>query len=139
MNLAKRKNLGERTHRPESYSSAGFWGVVRKLSKRGGRKLLGGAFTLYYCLRDPETPGWAKSVIVGALGYLILPLDLIPDAILGAGFTDDWTVILGALASVMAHVKDEHRQRAERAANRFLGTRARIVDVESENILEETD
>ncbi len=124
---------------PESYSAVGFWSVVRKLSKKGGRKVLGGAFTLYYCLRDPETPAWAKSVIVGALGYLIFPLDLIPDAILGAGFTDDWTVILGALASVVAHVKDEHRRRAEASAERILGGRPDVIDVESEMILEEMD
>ncbi len=122
---------GITTHLPESFSTAGFWSIVRKLSKRGGHKVMGGALTLYYCLRDPETPAWAKSIIVGALGYLIFPMDLIPDAILGAGFTDDWSVIVGALASVMAHIKEEHKSRASAVADRLLGDGPDTVDVGS--------
>lgn len=110
-----------RSHLPEEFTVERFWKVARKVAERGGRKLLDGAFTLYYCLRDPETPAWAKSVIVGALGYLIFPMDFIPDAILGAGFTDDWGVILGALASVMAHITEEHRGKAAAMTVRFLG------------------
>ncbi|MGJ8634103.1 MAG: YkvA family protein [Luteolibacter sp.] len=118
-------------HLPEFFSPGGLWIVARKLSKRGGRKVLTTAFTLYFCLKDSETPAWAKSVIVGALGYLIFPMDFIPDAILGAGFTDDWSVILGAMGTVMAHIKDEHKSKASGLSDRFLGkeTDAQVDDV----------
>ena len=115
------RSIGFRKHIPEAFSVDGFWNVVGKLSKRGGHKLLSSALTLFFCLKDSETPAWAKSVIVGALGYLIFPMDLMPDAILGAGFTDDWSVIVGAMAAVIAHIKDEHRERASAFADRFLG------------------
>ena len=58
-------------------------------------------------------------------------MDLIPDAILGAGFTDDWSVIVGALASVMAHIKEEHKSKASAVADRFLGDGPATVDVET--------
>jgi uncharacterized membrane protein YkvA (DUF1232 family) len=119
-----------KSHLPEEFTVERFWGVARKLSKRGGRKLLTGAFTLFYCLKDTETPAWAKSVIIGALGYLIFPIDFIPDAILGAGFTDDWGVILGAMASVMAHISDEHRSKATATADRCLGASAEENGIE---------
>jgi uncharacterized membrane protein YkvA (DUF1232 family) len=106
---------------PEAFSLPGFWRVLGKLAKRGGRKLIVLAMTLFHCLKDPETPASAKSVIIGALGYLVLPLDLIPDAILGAGFTDDWSVMLGAIAIVATHIKDEHKAKAAAMADRFLG------------------
>jgi uncharacterized membrane protein YkvA (DUF1232 family) len=106
---------------PDAFSLSGFWRVLGKVAKRGGRKLISLALTLYYCMRDPETPGWAKSVIIGALGYLIFPLDFIPDAILGAGFTDDWSVILGAVAAVATHIKEEHKAQAVAVADRILG------------------
>ncbi len=112
----------------------GFWKIVAKLSKRGGRKLLSSSLTLFFCLKDPETPAWAKSVIVGALGYLIFPMDFIPDAIVGAGFTDDWSVIIGAMAAVVAHIKEEHRERASGFTDRFLGKS--MDDVEGEMTLE---
>jgi len=111
-----------RSHLPEEFTVERFWEVARKVGKRGGRKLLSSAFTLYYCLRDSETPAWAKSVIIGALGYLVFPMDLIPDVILGAGFTDDLGVILGAMASVIAHITDEHRTKAAAMTERFLGS-----------------
>lgn len=109
---------------PDAFSVSGFWLVLRKLAKRGGRKVISAALTLYYCLCDPETPVWAKSVIAGALGYLIFPLDFIPDAILGAGFTDDWSVILGAIAAVAAHIKDEHKAKSAATVERLLGAAA---------------
>jgi uncharacterized membrane protein YkvA (DUF1232 family) len=103
------------------FSVSGFWRVVGKLTKRSSRKVLSTALTLYYCLRDPSTPKWAKTVIVGALGYLIFPMDFIPDAILGMGFTDDWGVIIAAMTSVIRHVKDEHKEKAGTKADRMLG------------------
>ncbi|MGJ8645155.1 MAG: YkvA family protein [Luteolibacter sp.] len=121
MQLPNFKKIDFKTHFPEAFSVPGFWRVVRKLVKRGGRKLLSGALTLFFCMRDSETPAWAKSVIVGALGYLIFPMDFIPDTILGAGFTDDWSVIITAITTVAAHIKDEHRERASALTDRFFG------------------
>lgn len=106
---------------PGAFSLKGFWGVLGKLAKRGGREIIYQALTLFFCLRDAATPTWAKSVIIGALGYLIFPLDFIPDALIGVGYTDDWGVILGALAAVAAHIKDEHRAKAAGIADRILG------------------
>ena len=117
-----------KTHLPDAFSVMGFWAVIRKVSKRGGRKILSSALTLYFCLKDSETPAWAKSVIIGALGYLVFPMDFIPDAILGVGFTDDWSVILAAMASVMAHIKDEHKEKASGLADRLLGCGSRAED-----------
>lgn len=124
------RSIGFRKHIPEEFSVGGFWVVVGKLSKRGGRKLLSSALTLFFCLKDSETPAWAKSVIVGALGYLIFPMDFIPDAIVGAGFTDDWSVLLGAMAAVISHIKDEHRERASSYADRIMGKSEEAVDDE---------
>lgn len=106
-----------------------FWNVVGKISKRGGRKLLSSALILFFCLQDPATPAWAKSVIVGALGYLIFPMDFIPDAIVGPGFTDDWSVIIGAMAAVVAHIKNEHREKASGLAERILGRSENTANV----------
>lgn len=108
-------------HMPGAFSLKGFVNVLGKLAKRGGREVIYQALTLFLCFRDAATPAWAKSVIIGALGYLIFPLDFIPDALLGVGFTDDWGVILGALAAVAAHVKAEHRAKAAAITDRILG------------------
>lgn len=118
-------------HLPEAFSISGFRSVAAKLAKQGARKVLTSALTLYYCMRDGDTPAWAKSVIVGALGYLVFPMDFIPDAILGAGFTDDWSVILGAIATVASHIKGEHWRMAEAQATRIFGGESSIEGKEA--------
>ena len=47
------------------------------------------ALILYYTLESDKVSLKDKALIVGALGYLISPLDVIPDAIPIAGLGDD--------------------------------------------------
>ena len=95
------------------YSDKSFWAKVFKFALKAGREVIRLALTLYYCLQDEDTPKWARTVIVGALGYFIFPADVIPDFVPGAGYTDDLAVLAAAIATVLVHVKAEHRQQAE--------------------------
>ena len=51
------------------------------------------ALILFYCLRDPDTPKYVKMIIAGALGYLMAPIDILPDTIAGLGWLDDMAVL----------------------------------------------
>ena len=95
------------------YDERSFWEKVRRFALKAGKHVIREAMVLYYCLRDPDTPGRAKAIIIGALGYFILPFDCIPDLIPVAGFTDDLAVLIIATKTVLAHVKPEHRARAK--------------------------
>jgi len=75
------------------------------------------AVAMYFCMTDSRTPIYAKGVIAAALAYFLSPADAIPDVIAGIGFTDDASVIATALATVSAHVTDEHRQKANEFFN----------------------
>jgi uncharacterized membrane protein YkvA (DUF1232 family) len=66
----------------------------------------------YYCALDRATPVKAKGILLGALAYFVLPIDLVPDVVLGLGFTDDLAVLLAAFNVVRTHVTEAHRQRA---------------------------
>jgi uncharacterized membrane protein YkvA (DUF1232 family) len=68
--------------------------------------------TLFYSAKDDNTPKWAKGVIFGSLGYLIAPLDLIPDFIPAAGYTDDMMTITAAISIVALYITDEHKKKA---------------------------
>ncbi len=105
----------------EHYFEGGFWKKVRKFAARLGRKGLQTGLTLFYCLQDADTPAWAKGVIVGALGYFILPVDAIPDILPGLGLPDDLGALAAALGTVAAYIKDEHKQRAGEQVKRLLG------------------
>ena len=73
----------------------------------------------YFCAFDRATPVRAKSILIGALAYFILPIDLVPDMLLGLGFTDDLAVLLAAFNVVSNHVTEAHRQRAREALARL--------------------
>jgi uncharacterized membrane protein YkvA (DUF1232 family) len=75
------------------------------------------AVAMYFCMIDSHTSLYAKGVIAGALAYFLSPLDAIPDAIVGLGFTDDAGVIATALATVRSEVKEAHWQKAEHFFN----------------------
>ena len=96
----------------KDYSDVSFWNKVRGFAIRAGREVIEKALILYYCLQDSDTPLWTKTVIIGALGYFISPLDAIPDIIPVAGYSDDLVVLALAMASAVAHIKEEHKNKS---------------------------
>ncbi len=73
----------------------------------------------YYCAFDKTTPLRAKGILIGALAYFILPVDVVPDFILGLGFTDDMAVLLAAFNVVRTHVNQSHRDKARDTLERL--------------------
>jgi uncharacterized membrane protein YkvA (DUF1232 family) len=66
--------------------------------------------------RDPRTPIGLKAMLGAALAYVVLPIDIIPDAIPILGQADDLTVLLLVLdlfiQNAPADVRAEHAERA---------------------------
>lgn len=50
-------------------------------------------YTLVYAYRHEQTPWYAKLLIVLTLGYLLSPIDLIPDFIPILGYLDDLIIV----------------------------------------------
>ena len=115
--------MGNEPTSGEEISSATFWRKLRGMVAIAGRKTLFSSLVLFNCLKDRDTPAWARGVIVGALGYLILPTDLIPDMLPGAGYGDDWSAIVVALGTVAAYIKETHKLRAKEQLDKLFGGR----------------
>jgi uncharacterized membrane protein YkvA (DUF1232 family) len=115
--------MGNEPTSGEEISSATFWRKLRGMVAIAGRKTLFSSLVLFNCLKDRDTPAWARGVIVGALGYLILPTDLIPDMLPGAGYGDDWSTIVVALGTVAAYIKETHKLRAKEQLDKLFGGR----------------
>jgi uncharacterized membrane protein YkvA (DUF1232 family) len=73
----------------------------------------------WYCATDTNTPLKVKATLFGALAYFILPVDIVPDVILGLGFTDDLAVLMTALTLVKNHVTQDHRDKASATINQL--------------------
>ena len=105
----------------KEYSDEGFWQKVRKFARAAGEGVLEPALKLYFAAQDKDTPAWAKTVIYGALGYFISPVDAIPDMTPVVGYADDLGVLIAALATVAAHVREQHSQRARECLREWFG------------------
>lgn len=95
----------------------GFWPKITAVASRV--PFAGEALAAFFAARDPETPTAAKGIMLGALAYFVLPIDAIPDILVGIGFTDDAAVIAALLAAVGSSIKPKHRQRAAEALDRL--------------------
>lgn len=59
--------------------------------------------SLISALDNPATPKHMKALIIGAIGYIVLPLDLIPDITPAVGYSDDFATAAGVVAGVAAY------------------------------------
>lgn len=92
------------------FSKERFFFAVDKL--RNNVKLIKKALVLYYCMRDEETPKLVKAVLLGALGYFILPIDIFPDQLPGIGTLDDLVVLGAAYKLANRYIKPAHIEKA---------------------------
>ncbi len=103
------------------YSEEGFWEKLKNFALKAGSEIVEKALWLYYAAQDPATPAWAKTVIYGALGYFILPLDAIPDMLPGVGFSDDLGALAAAVATVAAYINDDVKKKAAEKMQGWFG------------------
>ena len=86
------------------FSQSEFVEKISRIAKRASAKLVYAALILYYTLQSEHVSKTDKAIIIGALGYMISPLDVIPDAIPIAGLTDDLAVLLYVLKKVWTDI-----------------------------------
>jgi hypothetical protein len=113
----------------EKYSESGLWDKIRKNIAKIGVKVIYQALLLYYVAQSPNCPAKIKAGIIGALGYLISPIDLIPDIMPGIGYADDAAAIATAVALAQIYITDEIKAQAK----------AKIADLLGEDVLANLD
>jgi uncharacterized membrane protein YkvA (DUF1232 family) len=103
-------------------------GAVRPYIHKRPGKWSRQTLVLYYGLKDPATPFYAKLPALFAFLYLISPIDLIPDFIPFAGWLDDLVIVPALLAFSIRlfprGVQEASRLKADRGARKariFIG------------------
>lgn len=95
------------------YNENRFWEKIQDIAKKAGSTILRPVLLLYYTLQDSNVPIKTKAYIIGALGYFILPVDIIPDFIAVLGYTDDFAVV----TLLIKHLKDNITSQIEEKAD----------------------
>lgn len=92
---------------------AKFWPTLKRAVRQVplGRDVV----AAFYCATDRETPLRVRGVLLAALGYFVMPIDMVPDVLAFIGFTDDIAVLTTAIALINSNIKDRHYMAADRA------------------------
>jgi len=114
----------------KNFSDEKFWDKLKKFGKKAGSSVVYAVLLLYFTLQKPEVPVKAKTIIIGALGYFILPLDLIPDVAVGVGYTDDLGALGVALFQVAIYIDDDIKNRAKEKLKDWFGDRVDTSDID---------
>lgn len=104
----------------EYYDENRFWRKVKRIAKRTGRTVLRPVLLLYYMLQDSKVSIKDKAYIIGALGYFVLPVDILPDFIFGLGYADDLAVIGLLLKYLQENITPEIEARADAKLNELI-------------------
>lgn len=102
------------------FSQSDFVEKISRIAKRAGAKLVYAALILFYTLQSDKVSLKDKALVLGALGYLISPLDVAPDAIPIVGLTDDLAVLLYVLKTVWTDVDNNIKERAREKLSKWF-------------------
>lgn len=78
-----------------------LYSIFSKVGKRMFRKIL----ILMYSFKEIDIKD--KALILSALGYLISPIDMIPDTLIGVGFADDAVIISYIFNKIISGVSEQ--------------------------------
>lgn len=82
------------------------------------RSILDQILVTWRLLRDPRVPLWTKVIPLLGIAYVLSPIDIIPDIVIGLGQLDDLGIILASMrlfeAVVPGYIADEHRKAVAR-------------------------
>ena len=91
-----------------------------KVARKAGAKVVYAVLLLYYALLDGDVPLKDKAIVVGALGYFILPFDFIPDMLGPLGFSDDMGALLLALKTIWSNITPKVKEQARQKLSEWF-------------------
>ncbi|WP_428833894.1 YkvA family protein [Lysinibacillus telephonicus] len=129
----KAETMDESTLQKHSkhYSDDGLWNKIKKFSKKAGSSAVYAVLLLYYVLQKDEVPAKNKAIIIGALGYFILPLDLIPDLAAVVGYSDDIGALLAALWQVSMYIDADVKNQAKEKLKDWFGDNVDTSEIDN--------
>lgn len=103
------------------FSNDKFLTKVKSTGLKLGMSALHSTSILFFALKSPNMSKANKLIILGALGYFILPLDVVADLLPFVGLTDDVFVITAALTKVYSSITDDTKIEAHQFLKKTFG------------------
>jgi uncharacterized membrane protein YkvA (DUF1232 family) len=108
----------------ENYSESGLQRKIKSVARWAGAKVMYVVLLLYYVLQSPTISKADKGKIYGALGYFILPTDLVVDFLPIVGYSDDLAALMIALHAVASNITPEVKAQAKAKLSKWFGEKS---------------
>ncbi len=87
-------------------------------------------YTVYFALRNPKVPWYAKAFIALVIGYAMSPIDLIPDFIPVLGYVDDLVIVPAGIFLALKMIPGEVLQECrEKAKSERIGGKTKWIGI----------
>lgn len=113
----------------DHYDEIQLLNKLKVVGKKIGSQVILYVIIMVMLLSDSKIPVKVRLVFMAALGYLILPTDLVADLIPAIGFTDDIAFLTYAISSAQEYITPEVRIRAKEKLGYWINDEAEDVDV----------
>lgn len=101
------------------YNPSSLFVKIKEFAKKAGVKTVYLVLILYYATFDKTIPVKDRIMVIAALGYFILPFDIVPDAIPG-GFADDAAALLYVAKHIWSNLSIETFRKARTKLNEWF-------------------
>ena len=105
----------------KQYSEEKFWIKIANVAKNAGIKVIYMALLLYYALDSTSLSVKDRALIIGALGYFILPLDLVSDLMPAIGFLDDAAILMAIIKLLIVGIDNKVIALAKGKISKWFG------------------
>ena len=103
------------------FSESDLWQKIGKFGKSIGATVLYPVLLLFNLLKSGDIDLKEKAMIIGTLGYFILPIDLLPDAIAGMGYADDVVALTAAVTALASCITEDIQNEAKEQLRKIFG------------------
>lgn len=91
------------------------------VAKKVGATLIYPVLLLYNLLKSTDTNAGDKCFIIASLAYFIMPADVIPDMMIGLGYSDDALALSTALNRISSSITPELMELTKRQCEELIG------------------
>lgn len=116
------------------YSESDLFKKLKKVSGGLGSQVLYYVLMLYFLIADKSIPMKVRLAFVAALGYFILPADLITDFLPVIGYTDDMALLTFVIGNATNYISPEIKEKAELMRAAIIGNDEEVSESSDEEL-----
>ncbi len=113
----------------DHYDESELFSMLKVAGKKLGSQVVLYVLILFTLIGDSKIPVKVRFVFMAAIGYLILPTDLIADILPVIGFTDDIAFLTYVISNATEYITPEIKEQARGKMGKWIKTDSKEKEI----------